>query len=538
MARTPLFAQLQRHFRIAAAAEQMGLTPELYLDQRARNPGITRRQAIAGIGAAATMTAMPGWAGKKAPRIAIVGAGMAGLNCALTLHDAGIASTVYEASSRVGGRMFSLEAGQYWAQNQVSEWMGELIDSGHLHMQRLARRFGLPLDDLLAAEPAGSEDSYQFFGRYYRYADARRDFQAIYQSLKAEQRTAPFPSTYDNITPRGIELDAMSIRDYLARTIPGGLQSPLAALLGTAYAPEYAADIEDQSALNLLYLLAFQPDPQGFLVFGESDEQFHIRGGNAQLPRAMAASLPAGSIQFGQKLVKLARSSGGAQQLTFEDGSQTLEITADLVVLALPFATLANVDLRQAGFDELKLKAIREQGRGKSGKTQLQCSSRFWNSTGAWPGISNGASYADTGYQSSWDVTRAQAGGMGILNLFTGGSVTANLRSNKAFGMASNGAVLADVQTLMGRAELVLPGLSSSFTGLATQSLPHLSPYFGLSYSYYRVGQYRQFCGYEGAAQGGVHFCGEHTSINYQGYMEGAAETGASVGKMLAMLAR
>ena len=26
--------------------------------------------------------------------------------------------------------------------------------------------------------------------------------------------------------------------------------------------------------------------------------------------------------------------------------------------------------------------------------------------------------------------------------------------------------------------------------------------------------------------EGGVHFAGEHTSINFQGYMEGAAETG------------
>ena len=536
MARTPLFAQLQRQFRIFAAAESAGLTPEQWLEQRA-GAGITRRQALTGLGAAAALTALPAWATRSAPRIAIVGAGMAGLNCALTLHDAGIPFTLYEASNRVGGRMFSLEAGQYWAQGQVSEWMGELIDSGHTTMQKLARRFGLPLDDLLAAEPEGSQDTNQFFGRYYRSADARRDFQAIYQSIKADEAAAPFPSTFDNITAKGRELDSMSLADYLNRRVPGGLSSPLGALLGTAYAPEYAADIEDQSALNLLYLLAFQPRPKGFAIFGESDEQFHIRGGNAQLPRAMAAALPSSSLCFGQRLVKLAQTSGGSTRLSFEDGNQTREVNADIVVLALPFATLANVDLNQSGFDGLKLKAIREQGRGRSGKTQLQCSSRFWNAQGAWPGISNGASYADTGYQSSWEVSRAQPGSMGILNLFTGGSVAGNLRSNKAFGTASNNQILADVQTLMGRAELVLPGLSQNFTGLATQSLPHLSPYFGLSYSYYRVGQYQQFCGYEGVPQGGVHFCGEHTSVEAQGYMEGAAATGAEVGKKLVRLA-
>jgi len=39
------------------------------------------------------------------PRIAIVGAGIAGLTAALTLQDAGLSCSVYEASNRIGGRM-------------------------------------------------------------------------------------------------------------------------------------------------------------------------------------------------------------------------------------------------------------------------------------------------------------------------------------------------------------------------------------------------------------------------------------------------
>ena len=41
--------------------------------------------------------------------------------------------------------MFS--ATSIWANNQVSEWCGELIDSGHKTIIGLARRFGLPLDN-------------------------------------------------------------------------------------------------------------------------------------------------------------------------------------------------------------------------------------------------------------------------------------------------------------------------------------------------------------------------------------------------------
>jgi monoamine oxidase len=50
------------------------------------------------------------------------------------------------------------------------------------------------------------------------------------------------------------------------------------------------------------------------------------------------------------------------------------------------------------------------------------------------------------------------------------------------------------------------------------------------SYSYWKVGQYTQFSGYEKARQpfpnGRCHFAGEHCSQNFQGYMEGGAEEG------------
>ncbi len=40
-------------------------------------------------------------------RVAIVGAGLAGLHAAYRLLQAGVRAQVYEASTRVGGRMFT-----------------------------------------------------------------------------------------------------------------------------------------------------------------------------------------------------------------------------------------------------------------------------------------------------------------------------------------------------------------------------------------------------------------------------------------------
>ena len=46
------------------------------------------------------------------------------------------------------------------------------------------------------------------------------------------------------------------------------------------------------------------------------------------------------------------------------------------------------------------------------------------------------------------------------------------------------------------------------------------------SYSYWKVGQYTRFAGVERERQGRCHFAGEHTSVDFQGYLNGAVESG------------
>ena len=211
------------------------------------------------------------------------------------------------------------------------------------------------------------------------------------------------------------------------------------------------------------------------------------------------------------------------------------EVHADIVVLALPFAVLRGLDFARAGFDALKQRAIQQLGRGHSGKLQLQFRSRLWNQPGPW-NISTGGSDVDTGYQESWDVTRAQTGASGILNFFSGGSVTDAMLTNRAFATESNRLVVADARRTLGQAEPVFPGVTGQWNGKATQSLWHFNPLAQLSYSYYRVGQYTSFGGYEKARQGGVFFCGEHTSTDFQGFMEGGASEGKRAARQIAKL--
>jgi monoamine oxidase len=82
------------------------------------------------------------------------------------------------------------------------------------------------------------------------------------------------------------------------------------------------------------------------------------------------------------------------------------------------------VDWKKAGFDSRKATAIRELGMGTNSKLHVQFSSRFWRGQG-----SNGETFADTGYQNTWEVTRAQAGKSGILVDYTGGKIGASFDS-------------------------------------------------------------------------------------------------------------
>ena len=530
MARTPLVVELQGLAQDHRLAGRWGIPVSAVRERRA---DITRRQFLKGGVAGAAGLALAGpWSTAQSafaasPRIGIIGAGISGLTAALTLQDAGISSTVYESSSRIGGRMHSDTSN--WA-GQTSEWCGELIDQGHKTILHLAQRFGLATVNLLAGEPNGSEDTYYFFGRYYEKSQADNDFQPVHNALQRDAQAANYPTTYLINTPGGIALDNISVYEWIDRNVPGGHGSPMGQLLDVAYNIEYGAETKDQSSLNLVYLLGYNEKPGNFAIFGASNEKYHIVKGNQQLPETIAANL-AHPVVRGWRMVAIGFNRDDSIAVTFNVGGQTKVENFDRVILALPFAVLRTLDYRKARFDNMKNQAIQQLGRGRNDKLQLQFKSRFWDGTGSWPGTGNGNSYADTGYQNTWEVTRSQPGTTGILVDYTGGNVAGSFAPSTPYGAAAtNPQVTAYAMTFLKRLEPVYTGITAFWNGRATLSVPALDPNLNCSYSYWRVGQYHTFSGYEKARQpfpnGPIHFAGEHCSQDFQGFMEGGASEG------------
>jgi monoamine oxidase len=534
MPRTPLLRKFRALFEDFEEADRSGRTVEAVQEER-REMRLTRRDFLKVTGATVGAAALGGPVAALAAtqpkpsgtsRIAIIGGGISGLNAALTLQDAGISSTVYEASPRVGGRMHSDTTS--WLNGQTSEHCGELIDSRHKTILGLTTRFKLPTVDLLAAEPNQSTDTDFFFGQYYTSAQANNDFKPVWNNVKSDLTSAPFPTLYNSFNQSGFNLDHLSLFDWIESRVPGGHNSSMGRLLDVAYNIEYGNVTTEQSSLNLVYLLGFQPQPGDFRIFGASDERYHIAGGNERLPQAIAAALAPGTVQLNTALTAIAVNSVGSFTLSLTGPSGKFTSVVDRVVMTIPFSVLRGLNYSQAQFDSLKQTAITQLGYGKNCKLQLQFDSKLWNQQGPW-GLGNGSTYSDTGYQNTWEVTRAQDGATGILVDYTGGGVP--LASFN--GDPTNPNLVAKfAQTFLSQIEPVFPGITKQWNGRATLDVPLTNPFLLGSYSYWKVGQYTLFSGYEKARQpnpttGKCHFAGEHCSINFQGFMEGGAEEGA-----------
>jgi monoamine oxidase len=504
MARSALFAALRRIANKSLARTTCG--PDV------QTAGATRRQFLgATLGAVALMPLVQACGDNGSgpdATIAIIGGGIAGLTCAYQLHQAGVRATVYEATGRVGGRMFSVR--DKAPNGQVFELGGELIDSGHTVIQALAKKFNLQLDDLPAATDGLTQDVFFFDGRTLTDTEIVDAFTPVAMKIQAAIAATDASKT------EYARIDALNIPQWLegeAGLLPSSL---IRRLLETSYIEEFGLEVKEQSAFNLLTLIDSEtPDP--FRVFGDSDERYHIHQGNDAVTSALAAALP-DQIELGHRLIAV-HQSDEKYTLTFATMDGEVTVVADHVVYALPFTVLREVELTDSGLSEEKRTVIRELGYGRNAKLMLQFSSRPWRNA---PWSSSGSSISDVGaLQATWETSRGQAGASGILTNFVGG-----LRG-ESMGMGSAEQRANEVLPWI---EEIYPGVKAAYiaNSAVRQHWPSVATAKG-SYASYRPGQWTKFFGTEGVRDGASHFCGEHTSQDFQGYMEGGAETGALV---------
>jgi monoamine oxidase len=509
MARTRAISLLRRHLLLASAAEKSGLKTREYMERLATHGrrALSRRELLKGSAAAGLAGVLGGCSDSKAmtgtgggPRVAIVGGGVAGLVCAYRLKQGGVDATLLEAGTRTGGRMFTAR-GMLGA-GQLAELGGEFIDSNHSVMRALVDELGLRLDELTEESASIRSEAWFFDGAFV-------EDEAIVEAYRPlAARIADDLAASDESDEEFERLDALSIEAYLDG-VPD-LDETLRKMLTLAYVGEYGLEADEQSSFNLLWLID-SDEPEPFRVFGESDERFHVHEGNDAVPARLTDALD-GQIELEQRLVRIREQKNGAIELTLDRDGTAEERVFDKVVLALPWTLLREVEM-DVELPEEKQKMIDELGYGTNCKLIGQFERRVWREEHA----SNGSCVSEDLGGETWDTSRGQRGDQGVLTVFLGGE--AGLR-------ADEGSAEEALRDRFAAIEAFYPGAEAAYIADSALRMHWPSaPLFRGSYACFLPGQ-AAWSGTEGVPVGNLAFCGEHTSEEFQGYMEGAAETG------------
>lgn len=527
MAKSPLARTLLWAHRQILGAHRLGMP----VDEFVGHANVVRTQrreflkncagaAALGLGLAALPTGRAEAADFRPhlPAVGIIGGGMAGLRCAWELKKRGIHSTVFEAAKRVTGRIFT-DRTTFASQGMFSDLGGEYIDTWHTHMLGLARRFNLPLLDY--AEDAPLIDS------YYDFGGQRRTVQQVLNAyapiaeaidLAFDEFDNPNGTVLFNDANGGERLDSLSVRAFLA---PIAAPNWIKKLVDVAYETEFGLDGDENNCLNMFYLISTEVKKMKkkgvFDVYGGSDERFHCALGNDAIPQAVANDLASGQIALERRLTAVRTRSDGRYQLTFSCGP---EVVVDHVVFSLPFTMLRQVDLSGVVLPTWKQIAINEMALGQVTKVITGHTRPVWREQGF-----IGNSYTDQPFQSTTETNRMQPGTTGILENYTAGS--------QALAVAC-GSVASQVTAFHDQVERLFPGLKATYNGNKVRKAWNKYPFTKGAYSSYLVGQYTRFAGAEPLRVGNLHFCGEHTTTEWQGWMEGAARTGLAAAKEIA----
>ncbi len=442
-------------------------------------------------------------AGSDGPRIVIVGAGAAGLTCAYELSKAGYTSTIYEASNRSGGRLYSVNGAM--GKGLVTDLGGEFIDANQRHLLNLTSELGISLLDRF--QNTGVEkETYYFNNRFYTEADVIDALVPVASKIQSDIDSLPDSITADE-PGNAAALDYISLEQYIGSL---NCEQWLKDLLTVAYVTEYGKDAGDQSCINMLFLLSVNTS-NGFHIFGSSNERYKVAGGTQSITNQLAKKLHP-HVHYSHNLVSISSNSNSRYKLTFSYGTGvSKEVMADIVILAIPFTILRNIEIK-VDLPHWKRHAINNLGYGTNAKLVMGYTKRFWQSIGK-----SGEAFTQHDFQLGWDSSELQQTVNASYSFYLGGTQGISLAS---------GTPQYQFDRLKSGLESVMPGINDYHNGIVQRAQWPSNPYSLGSYSCFTPGQWTTICGNEGKRIGQLYFCGEHCSVNFQGFINGAVETG------------
>jgi monoamine oxidase len=229
-----------------------------------------------------------------------------------------------------------------------------------------------------------------------------------------------------------------------------------------------------------------------------------IRGGNDQLPNALASQLH--DLRLTAKVKHVELHPGGVRVRSM--GSP--DVKARYCVLAVPFPAANTLIDFEPALPPLMREAIRSLRYGVTTKLLLQYRSRFWRASG-----NSGQIATDLTFQRAWEATSGQAGARGIL------AVNVSGRAGAVYAARSS-----TTRMLLAVDEIddIYPGSRAAYGKGAAAVWLNESPSRG-AVAAYAPGQVTRYWEAVRRRYGRLLVAGEHTDA-LAGTMEGAVRSG------------
>jgi monoamine oxidase len=419
-------------------------------------------------------------------RVAIVGAGLAGLTAARELGRRGAESVIFDPRDRVGGRVWT---SRDFDKDGHAELGADLIEDAQDRVLELAKASGCTPVRILRGgfgfHAAGDPGMTRYIPGWEKL---EKRLQPLVDAYKvSEQR-------WDTAIARRLACE--SVGAWLARVRASAIERRML----TGMRGFFLADPSELALLMLVDQFATDGNPA-------EAKMYRLKEGNDALPRALAKRVR-GALQLQTTVLAINGSSRGVRLTVADRRGRRSQARADYAIVTAPASTLRDIEIRPA-LPPRQREAITTLAYGRVTRVLAEFDRRFWRAPMRRRAFGTDA---DTG--AVWDGNEQQWGRGGILSLHAGGSASEGLQRLVSQGWRA-----------LAR-ELVWLGANRHAPRTLKMVVWERDPWARGGYAVFTAGFDPDLRAWLSRPHGRIVFAGEHTSIKSQGYMNGAVESG------------